>query len=383
MGLTDISVKSLKLPKSGQRFYADENLKGFGVRVSQGGTKTFVLVHGPRRERITIGRYPIISLAEARTEARRRLAEITLGKARPKAIGFDDARDNFLIACEAKNRQRTVRDYRRLLKHFPFGRTQLAQITRRDISDRLDRLKKTPSEANHAMVAIKVFFRWVERQGYLEGNPCGTLKAKQVSSSRERTLSDDELTKLFVLAQQEPYPYGPIVCLLALTGQRRGEIASLRWSWIDADEKIISLPADITKNRRVHNFPYGELTANVLGKIPRIDDLLFPASRTHVRGKPTTVYNGWPKAKVSFDRKLHGVSSYILHDLRRTYSSQLAALGTPIHVTEKLLNHVSGTLSGVAGVYNRYSYANEMRTAVEVYEKRLRKLAALANPQIP
>ena len=96
--------------------------------MSQGGTKAFVLVYGPRRERITIGRYPVISLSEARTEAKRRLAEITLGKARPKTISFEDAKDKFLAACEAKNRARTVRDYRRLLKHFPFGRTQLAQV---------------------------------------------------------------------------------------------------------------------------------------------------------------------------------------------------------------------------------------------------------------
>lgn len=378
MSLTDIMVRGLKSPVRGQKFYPDDQLPGFGVRVSQGGAKSFVLVYGPRRERVTIGRYPVISLAEARTEARRRLAEITLGKARPKTISFEDARDKFLAACETKNRARTVNDYRRLLKHFPFGRTQLAQVSRRDLSDRLERLRTTPSEANHALVAVKVFFRWAERQGYLETNPSGALRTKQVFASRERALTDAELGAVYQLACSEPYPYGPIVALLTLTGQRRGEIAALRWSWIERRAKTITFPAEITKNRRAHVLPFGDVIAAILDGLPEMDDLLFPASRTHVRGKLTGVFNGWPKAKVAFDKKLEGVAPYTLHDLRRTFSSQLAALGTPIHVTEKLLNHVSGSLSGVAGVYNRYSYAAEMRAAMEAYEAHVLKLAVAA-----
>ncbi len=100
--------------------------------------------------------------------------------------------------------------------------------------------------------------------------------------------------------------------------------------------------------------------------------ILFPA------GKPNgLVFNGWAKQKAALDR-LAPLPHWTLHDLRRTFSSQMAALGTPIHVTEKLLNHVSGTLSGVAGVYNRYSYAAEMRAAVEAYEAHILKLVALA-----
>ena len=99
--------------------------------------------------------------------------------------------------------------------------------------------------------------------------------------------------------------------------------------------------------------------------------------RSHVRGQPTTIFNGWPKAKTALDKKLEGVAPYTLHDLRRTFSSQLAALGTPIHVTEKFLNHVSGTLSGVAAVYNRYSYAEEMSTAMVNHEQHLQRLTGL------
>lgn len=376
MRLTDITVRELKAPKRGQKFYADDTLAGFGLRVSQGGTKSFVLVHGPRRERVIIGRYPAITLAEARTEAKRRSAEIILGKFKPKSINYEDAKRKFLEACEVKNRPRTVADYRRLLKHFPFGKTQLSQIARHDITQRLDKLRKTPSEANHTLVVIKVFFRWTERQGYLDSSPCGALRAQQPMASRDRTLSENELAEVLQLAMREPYPFGPIVSLLALTGLRRGEVAAMRWSWIDFQNMTITVPAEIAKNRRRHVLPFGDLAKCVLQSVPNMGELLFPASRSHVRGKLTTVFNGWPKSKVSFDQKLNGVAHYTLHDLRRTFSSQLAALGTPIHVTEKLLNHVSGTVSGVAAVYNRYSYAAEMRTAIEDYEARLKEFLA-------
>ena len=104
---------------------------------------------------------------------------------------------------------------------------------------------------------------------------------------------------------------------------------------------------------------------------PRESRYLFPASRgTWRAGKATSFFNAWGKNKVALD-VASGITDWTLHDLRRTFATNLAALGTPIHVTEKLLNHVSGTLSGVAAVYNRHAYIDEMRTAIEAWEKRL------------
>src|SRR5690606_19610198 len=104
--------------------------------------------------------------------------------------------------------------------------------------------------------------------------------------------------------------------------------------------------------------------------LPDIGDMLFPA-----RGVPDHPFNGWGKSKERFDTPLE-VAAYTLHDLRRTFSSNLARLGTPIHVTEKLLNHVSGTVSGVAAIYNRYSYLDEMRAALVLHDEHLAKLTA-------
>jgi integrase len=118
--------------------------------------------------------------------------------------------------------------------------------------------------------------------------------------------------------------------------------------------------------------PIGPFAKQIISALPVVNDLLFPA-----RGKPEQPYNGWSKAKREFDEAL-GFTDYTLHDLRRTFSSNLAKLAVPIHVTEKLLNHVSGTVSGVAAVYNRHNYADEMKHAIADYEAYLADLIAKA-----
>jgi integrase len=190
------------------------------------------------------------------------------------------------------------------------------------------------------------------------------------SVSRTRILTENELTSIWHRAEEVGYPYGVLIKLLILTGQRRGEIVGLRRSWISKD--TITFPVGFCKNKREHVIPLGAMARSIVDGIPNDGELLFRA-----RGQTDTTFSGWSKAKAQFDEPL-SIAPYTLHDLRRTYSSQMAALGTPIHVTEKLLNHVSGTLSGVAGVYNRYSYATEMRSAIEAYETRL--LALISPP---
>ena len=168
-------------------------------------------------------------------------------------------------------------------------------------------------------------------------------------------------------AHSAPKPYGNIVALLILTGQRRNEIASLRWD--DVTGTSITIRGEIAKNHRKHSFPIGQLVRDVLSTIPRTDSpYLFPASRELVNGNPTTHFNGWSKAKRAFDATLDNVASYKLHDLRRTFATTLQQLGVAIEVREKLLNHVSGTQAGIAGVYNVYAYESEMKDAIAKYE---------------
>lgn len=384
MQLTDISIKALKPPAKGQVTYTDDTVPGFGVRISQGGIKSFVVVHGRNRRRTTIGRYPTISLQEARKAAKVLLAEKTLGKFTTPPINFEEAHKLFLSAHFPDNypKPRTKLETTRLLKkHFlpTFRHAKLTDIQPRDVSQIIDRLQSTPSEARHAFAAIRQFFNWAATREYVPSSPCERLRPPGRAVARDRVVSDDELKLILAHAYAEDSIFNSILLLLLLTGQRRNEIASLQSNWIDFKTKTITLPAQITKNKRPHTFPFEKMSETILktalGKAEKraSEDaeqrgpfLLFPA-----KGKKTP-FAGWSKAKPDFDKGCP-ITHWTLHDLRRTCATNLASLGVPVHVTEKLLNHVSGTTGGIVAVYQRHAYMEEMREAMKKWERQLGK----------
>lgn len=137
-------------------------------------------------------------------------------------------------------------------------------------------------------------------------------------------------------------------------------------SWLDQD-RIIYLAAYV-KNQRSHIIPMGEQALEPIDRLPDKADLLFPS-----RFEKTKPFNGSSKCKAFFDKDLE-IEPHTLHDLRRTFSSNMAKLGTPIHVTERILNHVSGTISGGAATYNRHTYLEEMRGAFTAHDEFLANL---------
>lgn len=371
--LTELALRAAQTPRAGTVTLWDGGLKNFGCRISSKGTKSFVVLLGSGR-RHTIGRYPIISLAEARAAARRLLAEKMLGKERPGSISYRAAVDELIDICKEKNRPGTVVEYRRLLNsHFPFGATKLSEITIGQIENYLKKLSERPSEQRHAFVAIKMFFRWALKRRYVLINPCDGLFGLPKMPSRSRVLTHEELRVVLTQARAEIGAYGAIVELLILTGQRRGEIAALEWDWINERERTITVPAAICKNGREHVFPYCEMTAAILKMIPRRSRHLFPATKERRAGQPATIFACWNKPKTALDARCN-IASWTLHDLRRTFATNLAALQVPPHVTERLLNHSTGTISGVAAIYNRHTYMDEMRQAMEAWEARLTTL---------
>jgi len=163
------------------------------------------------------------------------------------------------------------------------------------------------------------------------------------------------------------YPYGTICQLLILTDQRTGEIAALHWDWIDGD--TITIHAAVAKNGRESRIPYGLLTKSILETVPKFGPLLFPA-----RGHTEKPFQSFGVRKIALDKC--GVENFTHHDLRRTYATNMAALGTPIHVVEKLLNHSSGAIRGVTAIYNRHAYVEEMKIAGAAYEEKSQSLLA-------
>ena len=373
MQFTDLAIKNAKPPQEGNAYLWDTALRGFGLRVSPKGTKTFCVLIGAGR-RQSIGRYPLISLADARTEAKRILAEKTLGKVRPTHTAFEDARDAFLKECEGRLRPLSVKLYRRhLSKYYPFGRKGVGDIAPREIVRNLNALNDRPSEKEHAARIGRTFFKWCVGQHIIERSPMENLARPPVGASRERVLSDEELKAVYKAAYARTTGFHRLICLLIHTGGRRGEVTALRWAYIGPD--AITIPGEITKNRRTHTIPLGPKAQALLDSFPRLagSPYVFPASREHVRGKPSTTMTGYSAAKHAFDKEC-GVTGWTLHDLRRTLATGLQRLGVRLEVIEGLLNHVSGTRSGIVGVYQRYDYLPEMREAVGKWEGHLAAL---------
>ncbi|MGH7225606.1 MAG: integrase arm-type DNA-binding domain-containing protein, partial [Gemmataceae bacterium] len=180
MLLTDISIRAMKAPEEGQVTVFDDMLSGFGVRVSAGGTKTFVLVYGRARRRITIGRVGIISLKDARQKVKEVLAERTLGKKDLPNIAFEKALTAFLQEHESKVKPSTYRTDKRLLEKFflpKFRHEKLHAIPATDIIDILDKLKDVPGEQRHAFASIRLFMRWATRRRYLDRSPMELMQA--------------------------------------------------------------------------------------------------------------------------------------------------------------------------------------------------------------
>jgi integrase len=315
----------------------------------------------------TIGHYPTITLSEARSAARRILAEKELGKITPERVAFDDAVSDFLKECKTRVRPRTLKNYADYLRLLPFRGRPVASITPREIVRILN--TQTPSQREHLHRVARTFFRWCVAQHILDRSPLNALPLL-AGKPRQRVLTEDELRAVYRTARSGTSSFHVIVALLVLTGQRRGELSRLEWSWIGED--TIKFPAHATKNGREHTIPIGPEVQAILSFLPRLATAyVFPASRQ--RSEQTTTINGWSKAKASFDKEC-GVTGWTLHDLRRTFATNMQRFGVRLEVTEALLNHVSGSRSGIVGIYQCYQWLPEMREAILTYERWLTRL---------
>jgi integrase len=306
--------------------------------------------------------------------ARQILAQITLGQFTPRSTTFDVAMEKYLLQKATEGRARTNRERERVLRrHFlpVLGRRPLAEIRRLDIAEITDELVDTPAMARAALIFVKAMLRWCVRRGYIEYSPCEPLQIPRLPS-RSRVLSDAELIQMFGACLDAPGPFSSIVLLLIMTGQRRTEIGSLAWPMIDEDLRLITLPPLLTKNKRGQVLPYGDVTAKILAQIPKTHTLLFKR-RGH--DAPLT---GWSNGKKYIDHRC-SIDHWTLHDLRRTFATIHASIGTPLHIIERLLNHVTGQISGVAAIYNRHRYLSEMGEAARHYEAYIDNLLSCVN----
>jgi integrase len=225
----------------------------------------------------------------------------------------------------------------------------------------------SPGAANHALAALRKFFNWAVELGHLTSSPCAGIRpsrarnrhGEQVGKSRDRVLNKTELACVWRAAGVMGWPYGHIVQLLILTGQRRNEVAGMRWSELDLIEGLWSIPRHRNKADRQHEVPLVPTAVALIKTLPRVHDkYVFPA-----RGKKDNSASGFSRWKNELDG-ISGLSDWRIHDLRRTAASGMAGLQVAPHVIEKVLGHTTGVLGGVAGIYNRFAYLDEMRVAL-------------------
>ncbi|HLH93513.1 MAG TPA: integrase family protein [Xanthobacteraceae bacterium] len=339
--LTDTFVRAVKPPPQGQQFHFDASLKGFALRVSQGGAKSFVLKYGRDRRLITIGRFhpDILTLSQARTEAKRLLAEFTLGRHRPQSIAFPTAVEQFLKDKAQARRPSTVSGYRVKLGRLRF-KGQLTEFSPEEFHRQLDRIK-APSEKSHVLVASKVFFRWCIKRRYIDHDPTlGLTKPKP--KRRTRILSDDEIRALWKVQGT----FADYVRGLLCTAQRRSE---LRHVIIGTD--TFTVPSEISKNHRPSVIPICPLAKPFIKPYPNFD---------------------WSREKAHLD-KASGVTGWRLSDCRRTARSGFSMLRIPPWIAERILNHVSSR-EPLEETYDQYDPIDEKREALEKWEAHIASL---------
>jgi integrase len=374
--LTKNSIDSLPTSTS-DMVYWDSGCPGFGVKVTPKGRKVFVVLYrtggaGSSLRKYTIGVFGHVTLHQARVAAQRVFAakldgrdpaaEKRAAKQRVMADRVDELLEAFIAQHVSQNR--SAAEISRLLRREvgkTWGHKSIHEISKRDIVELISAIEQrgAPVAANKALKTIKTFLRWCVGRAVLGQSPADgvPLPAKEVA--RDRVLTDLELTQVILAARKIGGLYGGIVELLALTGQRREEVAGSTWDEFDLDQRIWTLPKARTKNAKQHTVHLSAQASAVLKRMKKQGPFVF------------SFHGTTPSRNFSLNKRrldeMSGVKHWRLHDLRRSCVSGMARLGIPPHVADKILNHQSGTISGVAAVYQRHEFLAERQVALDLW----------------
>jgi integrase len=385
--LTDQFVERLPPPSRGRVEYFDAAFPALSLRVSEHGHKAwsiFYRVNGnPRLRRYKLGIYPHIKPAKARLLAIEVLDQVRSGidpgalrrQARQDVvpdIGTVDAlvRDYLRQHVEANCSAGTYRITRRMLEVDilkPWRGRALSSITKRDVIALVDRIaERAPVHANRVLARINATFAWAVDKDRIPVSPSVGVKPPTKEKSRDRWLNDQEIIWFWQACDQLGDPFDGLFKTLLLTAQRSAETASMEWSELDLDSGLWVIPRHKAKSDRTHEVQLASVVVELLRAQPRLGPYVF----TGKTGRPVT---GFPHGKARLDAAMAAIAGdakveeFNTHDLRRTAASGMARLGIRAEVVDRILNHSSGTIRGVAAVYNRYEFADERRAALAAW----------------
>ena len=383
--LTDQFVERVKSPAAGRIEYFDAGFPALSLRVSSHGRKRWCLFyrHGGQLRRFTLGPYPQIKPARARALATEALDQVRAGfdpaaikkqvpEDVPPEIGSIDSlvrdylRQHITKNCSAG----TYTNAKRMLEVDvlkPWRGRSLAGITKRDTIALVDRIaERAPVHANRVLARLNAMFNWAVDKDRMAASPIAGLKAPSKEKSRDRWLNDQEIVWFWQACEQLDYPFGRLFQVLLLTAQRRTEASQMEWAELDLEAGVWTIPRGKAKSDRAHEVQLSPKVVEILRSLPRLGPFVFT-------GKNNRGVTGYTYGKEQLDAAMAELSGsakippFILHDLRRTAASGMARLGIPPHVVDRLLNHSSGTIRGVAAVYNRFEYQDERRDALAAW----------------
>jgi integrase len=406
MKLTDRTVEAARCPDGRKdALIFDETLKGFGLRVTSGGKRVFIVQYrvGATVRRTPLGQWGVeLTTAQARKKAEalrgqvrdkrdpvaeRKAAQAAAlaAEAQAKAAAargaytvdalIEDWTAHHLSSRSASYRARVPAELRRALKAWQAAPAET--VGRADAVRVLDavKAKSGPVAANRLRAEARACWGWAVKRGSLAANPWeATPRPLARETARERVLSDAELGILYTAAGALTEPWGVMVRLLILTGQRRGEVSGMRWEEVNLDAGTWSLPGARTKNGQPHLVPLTAEAVTLLRTVRHRKGAEFV-----FEGPRKTAMSGFGKMKARLDAALaqaaertdRKAAPWVLHDLRRTVATGLQRLGVRLEVTEAVLNHVSGSRSGIVGVYQRHGWEVEKTAALRAWTTRV------------
>lgn len=412
--MTFKAVENLK-PSATRREVPDGHTRGLFYVLQPTGAASWAYRYrfAGKPKKLTIGTYPAIDIRAARelaSEAAKAVARGDDPAAEKQAAKIAERSataqyhdlvekvvENFIDRYAKKQtRESSWRETVRILNKEVVGAwrgQRLSAIGRADVHGLLDKIidRGAPIVANRTLAAFRRMCGWAVERGVIDSSPCEKLKAPAGEISRDRVLSDEEFRLAWDAFEKTGWPFGPLAQLLLLTGQRLREVGEMRWQEVDLTAKTWTIPKERSKNAMAHEIPLPNAALQILESLPRV---------AIGRGAPDFVFtttgrtpaSGYSKAKERFDaamldamrreaterggdpEKITAPENWSLHDLRRTAASGTAGLSIAPHVVEAVLNHKSGTIKGVAAVYNRYSYSAEKRAALDAWGRHIERI---------
>lgn len=399
------TVDAMAPPAPGSRgMLWDTELKGFGVRITAGGVRTYVLRYrmggadSPQRM-LTIGRHGSPWTAEtARKRAVELLSQVRLGTdhvaerdaAREAAVAGLEARANRMFAAfaDAWMKEHVRRDGLRSEKDIEgvverdlkpsFAEKTIDEITKVDVTAMLNEIgDRSEPAANKAHKWLRAMYNWMIEQGHVDRSPLHRMGPPFKEGERTRVLRLGELVVLWVALEAVVEPFRSFHRLLILLGQRLRETAGMPWGELDLDADDWLLPRERTKNANDHLVPLPVQAVALLEAMQPVDKL---------RNGPVFTTNGlvgisgFSKAKIAIDEAVaeliasderaraltpDGLKPWVVHDLRRSLATGCQAMGVALEHTEAILNHVSGKRTGVVGIYHLHDYYDEKANALD------------------